>query len=148
MAIALLLLAGVSCNRGGGAPAVPADCGVPSPDPAARPELIPEPFLLDGDADVASAGRRKGGVTGVLSVELGVQEALPVYRKAVRAAGFDIVSEDNEGFEAEVYLKQGKRLGAIQIRRTLCDDVSIVFVNIVEGNFAMPIVSTPSPSPP
>lgn len=146
MTVAVLLFGGVACNREGGPPAVPADCGVPSPDPRARAELVPEPLLLEGDADVASAGRRKGGVTAVLSVDLGVQDALPVYRKAVRAAGFDVVSEDNEGFEAEVYLKQGKRLGAIQIRRTLCDDVSIVFVNIVEGNFAMPIVSTPSPS--
>jgi hypothetical protein len=82
----------------------------------------------------------------VLSVPLSVQEALPPYRKAVAEAGFDVVSEDNEGFEAEVYLKRGKRLGAIQIRRTLCDDVSVVFVNIVQGDFAMPSVTTPSPS--
>jgi hypothetical protein len=109
---------------------------------------VPDEFLLDGDASVASAGRRRGGVTAVLSVEMGVQDALPLYRRAVRGGGFEIVGEDNEGFEAEVYLKRGERLGAIQIRRTLCDDVSIVFVNVVEGDFAMPIVTTPSPSPP
>lgn len=85
-------------------------------------------------------------MTAVLSVPMSVQDALPPYRKAIDAAEFELVSEDNEGFEAELYMKQGKRLGAIQIRRTLCDDVSIVFVNVVKGDFAQPIVTTPSPS--
>lgn len=147
MAAALLMAAGAACNGGGDEAAVPADCGVPSPDPAARADLIPQDFLLDGDAGVSSAGRRKGGVTAVLSVQMSVQDALPVYRKAVERAGFELVSEDNEGFEAELYLKRGKQLGALQIRRTLCDDVSVVFVNVVKGNFAMPIVTTPAPSP-
>ena len=146
-AVALSLLVAGACNEGGGG-STAADCGVPTPDPAAQAELIPEPFLLDGDAAVASAGRRRGGVTAVLSVPLSVQDALPRYRKAVREGGFEVVSQDNEGFEAEVYLKQGKQLGAIQIRRTLCDDVSIVFVNVVQGDFAMPIVTSPSPSSP
>lgn len=84
----------------------------------------------------------------MLSVALSVQDALPLYKKAISGAGFDLVGEDNEGFEAELYMKRGERLGAIQIRRTLCDDVSIVFVNVVKGDFTMPVVTTPSPSPP
>ena len=146
-AIALSLVVMGACNGGdGGSTAV--DCGVPTPDPAARDDLNPEQFLLDGEAAVASAGRRRGGVTAVLSVPLSVQDALPRYREAVGDASFDVVSEDNEGFEAELYLKRGKRLGAIQIRRTLCEDVSIVFVNVVQGDFAMPIATSPSPSAP
>ncbi len=149
MAAAILVLcAGVACNGGGGGNAVPADCGIPTPDPAARAELVPSDFLLAGDAEVASAGRRKGGVTAVLSVQMSVQDALPVYKKAIGRAGFELVGEDNEGFEAELYFKQGKQLGAIQIRRSLCDDASVVFVNVVQGDFAMPIVTTPSPSAP
>lgn len=132
-------------SSGGGSRAV--DCGVPTPDPAARASLIPEPFLLDGDATVATAGRRRGGVTGVLSVPMSVQDALPPYKKAIAEEGFELVGEDNEGFEAELYMKRGERLGAIQIRRSLCEDVSVVFVNVVKGDFAMPIVTTPSPSP-
>lgn len=142
-----MLLVAVACNGGGGDD-VAADCGVPTPDPRARADLLPQPFLLDGDAEVASAGRRRGGVTGVLSVSLSVQEAVPVYKKAIDEEGFELVGEDNEGFEAELYMKRGERLGAVQIRRTLCDDVSVVFVNVVTGDFAMPIVTTPSPSPP
>lgn len=87
-------------------------------------------------------------MTGVLSIRLGVQDALPLFKKAIADADFELAAEDNEGFEAELYLKQGKRLGAIQIRRTVCEDASVVFVNVVKGDFAMPIVTTPSPSAP
>ena len=146
-ALALLLVLGSACNGGDGSAATE-DCGLPTPDPAARADLIPEELLLDGRAEVATAGRRKGGVTAALNLPLSVQDALPLYRRAIGRARFEIVGEDNEGFEAEVYIKQGKRLGQIQIRRSLCADASIVFVNVVEGDFAMPIVTTPSPSPP
>ena len=141
-----LVLALAGACGGGGDPA--ADCGLPTPDPGARAELLPEPFLLEGKAEVASAGTRKGGVTAVLSIRMDVQDALPLFKDAIAGAGFELVGEDNEGFEAELYLKQGKRLGSIQIRRTVCDDVAIVFVNVVKGDFAMPIVTTPSPSAP
>lgn len=145
-AAALALLAAAACNGGDGGNDAAADCGVPTPDPAAERDLIPEPFLLDGDVTVSTAGRRRGGVTAVMSVEMSVQGALPPFKKAIAAAGFEVVGEDNEGFEAELYMKQGKRLGAIQIRRTLCEDVSVVFLNVVKGDFAQPIVTTPSPS--
>ena len=145
-ALALLLVLAPACNGRDGEAG--ADCGLPTPDPAARADLIPEELLLDGRAEVATAGRRKGGVTAALNLSLSVQDALPLYRKAVGRANFEIVGEDNEGFEAEVYIKRGKRLGQVQIRRSLCEDASVVFVNVVQGDFSMPIVTTPSPSSP
>lgn len=145
-ALALLLVLTAACSSGG--EDATDECGFPSSDPAARAELIPEELLLDGEAQVSSAGRRKGGVTAALRVQLSVQDALPLYKQAVTDAGFDIVGGDNEGFEAEVYIKKGKELGQVQIRRSLCADASVVFVNLVTGDFAMPIVTTPSPSAP
>lgn len=143
-ALLVLLLAG-SCRDGGAEPA--GGCGLPKPDPAADASLIPQELLLGGDAEVASAGHRKGGVTGVLNIRMSVQEALPIYKKAIARAGFELVGEDNEGFEAELYLKRGKQLGSLQIRTSVCTDAAVVFVNVVKGNFAMPISTTPSPSP-
>jgi hypothetical protein len=144
--VALLLLAsGTACNDGGSGAG--ADCGLPTPDPAARADLIPGPFLLGGDAEVATAGRRKGGVTGVLNLSMSVQDAFPLYKKAIARAGFELVGEDNEGFEAELYMKRGKELGSLQIRTSVCEDASVVFVNVVKGDFAMPIITTPSPTP-
>ncbi len=142
-ALLVLLLAG-ACSSGGGGET--ADCGLPTPDPAAKAELIPQELLLDGDAVVATADRRKGGVTGVLNIQMSVQDAFPIYKQAIARAGFDLVGEDNEGFEAELYLKRGKELGSLQIRTSVCQDAAVVFVNIVKGNFAMPITTSPSPS--
>ena len=145
--MALLLLALGACDRGAGG-AEPIDCGLPSPDAEARADLIPEALLLDGDAEVASAGRRKGGITGVLNLRMSVQDAFPIYKKAIAKAGFELVGEENEGFEAELYLRKGKQLGSLQIRTSVCEDAAVVFVNVVEGRFSMPISTTPSPSAP
>lgn len=143
MAAAALVLA-AACNGGGG-DALPDGCGLPTPDPAARAELIPDEFLLDGEAGVATAARRKGGVTGVLTIQKSVQDGLPLFRRAIDVAGYELIAEDNEGFEAELYMRKGKQLGQIQIRTSVCDDASVVFVNLVKGDFAMPITTTPSP---
>ena len=144
-AAAAAFVVAAACNGGGGAAK---ECGLPTPDPAARSELIPQAFLLDGRAEVAKAEKRKGGVTGMLTIDMSVQDGLPLYRKAAGEAGFEIVGQDNEGFEAEIFVRKGKRLGQVQIRTSVCEDASVVFVNIVKGDFAMPIVTTPSPSPP
>ncbi|MDQ3953914.1 MAG: hypothetical protein M3279_13280 [Actinomycetota bacterium] len=147
VAAAFVFVLGAGCDGGDGS-ALPEGCGLPTREPRAQPELIPEALLLGGDAEVSAAGRRKGGVTGVLTITKSVQDGLPLYRKAVRAAGFEIVGEDNEGFEAEIFVRKGKQLGQIQIRTSVCDDASVVFVNIVKGDFAMPIITSPSPSAP
>ncbi len=144
LAVALLLLVSAAACDGGTEEA--AGCGLPTPDPAADASLIPAELLLGGDAEVASAGRRKGGVTGVLNIHMSVQDAFPIYKKAIARAGFELVDEDNEGFEAELYLKRGKQLGSLQIRTSVCEDAAVVVVNVVKGNFAMPVVTTPSPS--
>jgi hypothetical protein len=96
---------------------------------------------------VATAATRRGGVTGVLNIQMSVQDAFPVYKKAVAQAGFELVAEDNEGFEAELYLRRGKELGSLQIRTSVCEDAAVVFVNVVKGEFAQPISTTPTPGP-
>jgi hypothetical protein len=142
---AIVLVLAAACDGGPGGTSA-TDCGLPKPDPAARAELIPRPFLLGGDAEVASAGTRRGGVTGVLNIRMSVQDAFPIYKRAVARAGFELVAEDNEGFEAELYLRRGKELGSLQIRTSVCEDAAVVFVNVVKGEFAQPISTTPSPA--
>lgn len=64
-----------------------------------------------------------------MNVPLSVQEAFDFYRKAVKEAGYESISVDNEGFEAELYLRRKKHLAAIQIRTSTCEDRAIVFIN-------------------
>lgn len=89
---------------------------------------MPENLLPEGSEIAKSAAERGGFITAV-NVPLSVQEAFEFYKKAVKEAGYESISVDNEGFEAELYLRRNKRLAAIQIRTSKCEDRSIVFVN-------------------
>ena len=84
------------------------------------------------DAEVWRAARERGGFIAATSVPVGVQEALEAYRPILRDQGWRVIQEDNEGFEAEIYVRRGKRLGAVQIRQSQCDDASVVFVQVVD----------------
>jgi hypothetical protein len=105
-------------------------CGLPTPDPIEEREddLIPKALIPDG-AEIAKSAAERGGFITAINVPLGVQAAFDFYRKAVDEAGYESISVDNEGFEAELYLRRKDRLAAIQIRTSTCEDRSIVFVN-------------------
>ena len=76
--------------------------------------------------------RTKERVTAALNNPRSVADSFDFYRKAVPETGFDLVGSDNEGFEAEVYMRRGKELGVVQIRTSTCDDATVVFINIVQ----------------
>lgn len=103
---------------------------MPTPDPVdqRKDELVPESLLPDG-AEIAKSAAERGGFITAINVPLGVQDAFDFYRTAIKEAGYEAISIDNEGFEAELYLRRKNRLAAIQIRTSTCEDRSIVFVN-------------------
>jgi hypothetical protein len=120
------------------------DCGLPTPQPGLDASFVPERLLIGGEP--TSASRERGGFLVAVSIPYSVEEGLRLYKKAVAEEGFKILSEDNEIFEAELYLQDRKRLGAIQIRRSLCDDESIAFVNVISSSKAGQPVPLPIPS--
>ena len=143
--LVVVVLLGVACDENGeDGSARPADCGLPSPEADVDVSLVPEVFLPD-EAEVLRAERERGGFLAMIGVPLGVQDALGFYRRAVRSARYEVIQADNEGFEAELYLRKGKFLAAIQIRTSKCDDESVVFVNVVDA--AQIGGGLPSPSP-
>lgn len=82
----------------------------------------------------------------MINIQLGVQDALEDYHSIVDDNGFEIIQEDNEGFEAEIYLRRKEQLAAIQIRRSQCDDASVVFVNLVDSDQLGGGLPSPTPS--
>ena len=129
--VVALLFAACSDNGGDGPRVLPDQpCGFPSPTPGMPDSKVPEEFLVEGSR-ISLAQKVPGGFVTTVDIPFSVQDALPVYRDAVKAAGFEMRSVDNEGFEAELYFEGGDRLGAIQIRRSTCPDASLVYVNIV-----------------
>lgn len=105
-------------------------CGLPTPEPDRDESVVPETLLPQG-AEINRAQKERGGFTTAINVPLSVGAALAFYKKAVAQAGYETIQVDDEGFEAEMYLRKRKKLAAIQIRMSTCDDRSIVFVNEV-----------------
>lgn len=103
-------------------------CGLPTPEPGRDEALVPDVLLPEG-AEISNAQAERGGFIAAINVKLSVAEAVAFYKKAIKEAGYEVISIDNEGFEAEMYLRLKKKVAAIQIRTSTCDDRSIVFIN-------------------
>lgn len=128
----LVALLGLGCSQGaGGTPeAGPSDCGLLDVDPAADPGKIPEPLLLGDEVEVATTEIVQGRLLVALNVGLSVDDSFAAYKKALGEAELEILQEDNEGFEAELYVGAGKELGSVVIRRSVCDDAVVVYLNL------------------
>lgn len=92
------------------------------------------------------AQRERGGFLASLNLDLGVQDALTRYRKIIGDEGYEIIQQDNEGFEAEIYIRGGDELGALQIRTSQCDTKSVLFVNVVDPDQLGGGLPSPSPT--
>lgn len=129
----LALLMCVACTEDAEPPAenppgLSGTCGLPTPEPGREEEIVPKGLIPQG-AEISNAQRERGGYITAINVKLGVQEALDFYRAALKENDYEVINIDNEGFEAEIYLRKKNRLAAIQIRTSTCDDRSIVFIN-------------------
>lgn len=133
MWMVVMALAGCGSDASGGhEPPDFSECGLPEPDPGTDASLVPAPLLLGGDAEVAKTVVEEGRVIGALNVPLTVQEAFVAYKRALKRTDLEVLQEDNEGFEAELYLQEGSELGSLQIRSSTCDDAVIVYLNLPE----------------
>jgi hypothetical protein len=95
-----------------------------------EPGLVSDALLLDGDAEVAITEPRRDRLIATLNVSRSVEDALIAYRSAVKAEGYEVLQEDNEGFEAELYLQRGEELAVLQIRSSACKDKVLVLLNL------------------
>lgn len=120
-----------SCDSDDGTTAIPEECGLPTPDRNVDAGLVPSGFLL-ANAEVTKARKTKERLTIAVNNPHSVAESFVQYKRIMRNSDYAIVGEDNEGFEAEVYLKKGSELGAIQIRSSRCPDATVVFLNFVQ----------------
>lgn len=135
VATGLLLLLATACEAEQPTPqhpqAIPTACGLPTPVPGLNASLVPAVWVEAADGELTNAERDKGGFLAAVNVPASVNEAFEIYKRTVTAEGYEILSEDNEGFEAEIYLRDGRKIGAIQIRMSRCESASLVYVNVV-----------------
>ena len=137
--IAVFTLSGIvltSCNGDSASPeqsgyATARDCGLPAAKATADPGLVPDEFLLDDpEVEVTETIKRRNRFIAALNVEGSVQDTFKAFKAALGRSAFDLLQEDNEGFEAELYLQRRDDFAVIQIRASNCDDASLVFLNL------------------
>jgi hypothetical protein len=128
--VIFLLLACTACTDTNNTEEPNRNCSLFPIDRKADPSVVPEPFLLDG-MQVAKSIQTKKRLTVAMNNPRSVQESFPLYKQAVKEAGFELVGEDNEGFEAELYIRRGSTLGQIQIRMSPCPDATGVYLILV-----------------
>lgn len=125
-----------ACNNESEAPQArvtpPADSGVECglPKAQAKPDLskVPPQLVLGGE--VRQVLPAPDLDTTLIAHEGTVEGLQDAYREAVPSAGFKVVQEDYEGFEAELYLRRGNDLGVIQLRQTGCEGTVLAYLRL------------------
>jgi hypothetical protein len=133
----LVLVLGLMAGCGGETPTgerdLQKDCGLPTPDRNVDPNAIPHEALRMEGATIFRTQTRSGRTVVGLNVPHGVSDAFTYYRRAAKEAGYDVLQMDNEGFEAEIYLKTGRDLASVTIRSSVCEGAVVVYLNFPVG---------------
>ena len=106
-------------------------CGLPNVRKYPDIDQVSKEFLLE-DGELARVQDRKGRFIATIYAPLEVNDAYRLYQEQVKDADWKVISQETEGFEAEIYLSNPKHLAAIQIRSSTCKEKIIVFVSIVD----------------
>ena len=132
VAAALCLAGLVGCDPGDANEegAIPKRCGLPSPGPKVDPTRVPEQYLLDGTAIVRKVTEANDLFVVALNVPLTVNAAYGAYLDALAPPRYKLITKENEGFEAEIYLRDSKQenLMAVQIRQPQCVEAVSVYI--------------------
>jgi hypothetical protein len=127
-----LLLALTACEeKGASAEPFPEACRLPSPPADLDDGEVQGLFVLE-EAVVRNVVEEKDLLIVAMNVPFGVQETFDGYKEAIEDAPYDLIGEDFEGFEGELYLRErtSGELVSIQIRRPNCNEASSVTVNL------------------
>ncbi len=108
---------------GGGEPTV----ACVTPPPAQETSALPRDLPLAEFGTVTDAGRDGTNRYGEIITETTIVELYPPMARAVLDAGYEILSSENEGFEAEIFFAKGRKVsGAYRLREGPCGDLVTV----------------------
>jgi hypothetical protein len=120
--VALLLLVS-GCGGDGDGDAAPTPCATPVPVDDRDLRLLPRDVPLAEHGVVTEVQIRAGFLGAEAIGQTRIIELYPPLARSVLDAGYDIISSDNEGFEAEIFFARGKYItGAYRLREGPCKD--------------------------
>lgn len=112
----------ISCGSGSAEPAArPEPC--PSPTPVRDISLLPKDVPLQRLATITELEIKGGFLGAEATTDTSIVELYPPLARALLNSDYDILSSDNEGFEAEIFFGRGKNItGTFLLREGPCKD--------------------------
>jgi hypothetical protein len=109
---------------------IPEECGLPSPGKNVDASSVPEQYLLEDQAIVRKVTERNGLYVVALNVPLTVNATFGAYLEALGPPRYKVITKENEGFEAEIYLQDSEKdnLMAVVIRQPRCVEAVSVYI--------------------
>lgn len=106
-------------------------CGLRKVAKEVEEERVAPEFLLEG-VEIANTQNVRDRFIATVNAPYAVNDAYRRYLDQVKQAGWDIVTHETEGFEAEIYLSDPKHLAAVQIRTSTCESKAVVYVSVMD----------------
>ena len=134
-AIAVLVLSALAaCSGGDGGTGAtdPEVCSTDNPVDESDLERLPKGLPLDEWGAVLKVQNREGYVGAEVISETSIVELYPEISRAVRAGGYETISGENEGFEAELFFQKGQNIGSFLLRKGPCEGQ--VTVKLIYGS--------------
>ena len=126
-----IALTGCSGDEKKDDPGLSGTCGLRKIAKEVDEDKVSEEFFLEG-VELARTQDVRDRFVATINAPYSVNEAYKLYQDQVKDAGWDIVQQETEGFEAEIYLSDEDDLVAVQIRTSTCEGKSVVYVTIVD----------------
>lgn len=120
----LLLLALGACggdDGGGKSQADPKVCSTDNPVAESDLEGLPEGLPLQEWGTIIKIQNRKGFVAAQAISDTDIVELYPEITRAISDGGYNQISGENEGFEAEVFFQKGSDTGTFLLRKGPCE---------------------------
>jgi hypothetical protein len=115
--LAVFLLGG--CSGSGSSPkSQPTPC--PSYEALSEPSKLPKDIDLSAYGTLISQEIKSGFLISEARSDLLVVEADPLIQRDLFAHDFEVLSHDNEGFEAEIFFARGKEIVGTFSLHNLC----------------------------
>ena len=92
--------------------------------------LAPKDIDLSAYGDVVTLEVKRGFLLAVIHSDMLIVEADPPLQRALIASGYEVLSHDNEGFEAEIFFARGPEVVGTFTLRELCEGkikISLVY---------------------
>lgn len=117
-----LLLGSCSGGDPGGKTATndPKACATDAPITGAELATLPKGLELDGWGTITKVTEQAGFVGAELISDMTIVELYPEISRAVRDGGYETISGDNEGFEAELFFQKESNTGTFLLREGPC----------------------------